>query len=176
MKFVLPMAKFALLFATLSVTFHPDTGPRFSTAQAESQDACAIWLCLPASFDPSDCADAQVEFEKRNATGQPPLPPLSSCSEDSGSGGGSGSYKQGYSPYEDCREGYDARTTRAVGHDGGQATRSCVNPSSCRTYHSGDTEETKCTDFYSPKRRDKPYYIDLTVDGQPFGRYYYSRR
>ncbi len=49
-----------------------------SLGNSASQDACAIWICLPGGF-PSECSGAYSEFKKRIKKGRDPLPRLSSC-------------------------------------------------------------------------------------------------
>jgi len=64
--------KFTIL-ALLAVLFlNPSPG------YSASQDACAIWICLPGGF-PSGCSGAYSEFQKRIKKGRDPLPRLSSC-------------------------------------------------------------------------------------------------
>ena len=40
-----------------------------SPGYSASQDACAIWICLPGGF-PSGCSGAYSEFKKRIKKGQ----------------------------------------------------------------------------------------------------------
>lgn len=49
-----------------------------TTAQAASQDECAIWLCLPGGF-PSGCSSAASAMRDRLRDFKPPLPSFSSC-------------------------------------------------------------------------------------------------
>lgn len=49
------------------------------SAQAASQNECAIWLCLPGGF-PQGCAAAHAAMVSRLRDLKPPLPAFSSCS------------------------------------------------------------------------------------------------
>lgn len=53
-----------------------------NAAHAESQDDCAIWLCLPAGF-PGGCGGAYSAFKDRIKHFRPPLPDFASCSVQS---------------------------------------------------------------------------------------------
>ena len=66
------MRVFVLMVMTM-LLFSPS-----KTATASSQDACAIWICLPGGF-PSGCGGAYSEFKKRIKKGRDPLPKLSTC-------------------------------------------------------------------------------------------------
>lgn len=61
-----------MLFMTLTAS---------GLSRAASQDECAIWLCLPLGFAPSDCDGPVKAMLKRLAHIPPkgPLPPFSSC-------------------------------------------------------------------------------------------------
>lgn len=48
------------------------------SANAASQDECAIWLCAPGGF-PSGCEAAKKAMFKRIKKGKSPLPDFSSC-------------------------------------------------------------------------------------------------
>lgn len=51
-------------------------------AQAADEDACAIWICLPAAFMVEECAPAYTAMVKRLVTGKNPLPLFGSCFDD----------------------------------------------------------------------------------------------
>lgn len=51
-------------------------------ANANSSDACAIWICLPASFLVSECAPAYSAMVERLVRGRSPLPGFGSCFGD----------------------------------------------------------------------------------------------
>lgn len=52
-----------------------------STAQAASEDECAIWICLPGAF-PATCEAAKSAMIDRVRDRKSPLPPFSACSAD----------------------------------------------------------------------------------------------
>lgn len=167
MKLQIPTS---ILAFALGLTFSLESGNEFSLskANAQSEDACAIWICLPGGF-PSGCGNAYSAFVKRLRKGRPPLPALSSCTV----GGTTGSYSIGFAPFEECREGYTTRD----GHDDDRfnpaiTSRTCVNLSSCS--RRGRDDEEFCTDIYRANRRPQPHYIDMIVDGTPLPRQYYS--
>ena len=58
------------------------------SAYAESQDECAIWLCLPGGF-PSGCGAAHSAMISRVRDRKPPLPDFSSCAVNPPEGSGS---------------------------------------------------------------------------------------
>lgn len=50
-----------------------------SITMAASEDECAIWLCAPIGFAPSECAGAHSALIRRIHSLQSPLPSISSC-------------------------------------------------------------------------------------------------
>lgn len=56
----------------------------FSAAKTFANDACDIWMCLPAGFATSYCSGAKSEFKHRIKHGHSPLPDFSSCIVDDG--------------------------------------------------------------------------------------------
>lgn len=46
--------------------------------RAASDDACAIWICLPTGFG-KGCSKPHKEFRKRTRRGQPAMPPFQAC-------------------------------------------------------------------------------------------------
>src|SRR5699024_761104 len=74
----------------------------FNPALAASQAECAIWLCLPSGFGPSECHAAHRAFLHRISPPhpKPALPPFSDCAmKGTGGNGDDLSYKQGYAAY-----------------------------------------------------------------------------
>jgi hypothetical protein len=71
-----------------------------ATANAASQDECAIWICLPGGF-PSGCGAAHSAMKDRIKDRKPPLPPFSSCavSYSGGESGGEMSFDYGIAAY-----------------------------------------------------------------------------
>lgn len=57
-------------------------------AQAQSQDECSIWLCLPGGF-PSGCGAAHSAMVSRLKNWKPPLPDFGSCAVNPPQGSGS---------------------------------------------------------------------------------------
>lgn len=53
-----------------------------SSANAASEDECAIWICLPGGFAPSECNPAKSAMISRVKDLKPPLPPFSACMND----------------------------------------------------------------------------------------------
>ncbi|WP_427047351.1 conjugal transfer protein TraL [Halomonas casei] len=59
-------------------------------AHAASEDECAIWICAPGGFAPSECGPARSAMISRVKDLKPPLPPLSACMVDPPAGAGGG--------------------------------------------------------------------------------------
>jgi len=49
------------------------------TAEVETDDACAIWICLPGLFVPSECDGAREEMFDRIFEGKSPVPSWGGC-------------------------------------------------------------------------------------------------
>lgn len=154
-----------LALALLTVLTVP-LAPAKSYAVSEAE--CAIWLCLPGGF-PESCEPAYSAFKSRIRSGKPPLPPISAC----GSAGSTSNYKTGYEPFEPCKSGY-----RQIG-SGMNGTRDS-EPARC--------QEIDCTsggrwvnprlnspvcDTYPAVRKPKPWFIQLWMDGDYIGKFYY---
>jgi len=141
--------------------------------RAESEDACAIWLCLPAGF-PQGCSGAYGEFRHRLKKRRPPLPDLSSCTTGPNGEKSSGRYELGYEEYYPCDEGFELQVNV---DEGGERAR-CVseNHQSC-PYQEGvqiiHRDEDFCYYYYTAKHRPKPNYIKMWVDGRYLGQYYW---
>ena len=145
------------------------------------EDACAIWLCLPVGFALEGCGGAKTAWAKRLAQFKSPLPSWSSCSVKKGS---TGSYTTGTEPYQACRSGYVS--TRNWREDevqrvdeiadridpGGRVggTPACVRMASC----ANPTDAGSCRDAYTPLANPTPHWIEMVIDGQEVGRFYYN--
>ncbi len=135
--------------------------------RAASQDECAIWLCLPGGF-PQGCAAAHSAMLQRLKKFKPPLPDFGSCAE-----GGSGSYVLGYEPYEPCIEEFE------LSHNTDARPAQCVY-NLRYTYNEGGicagegitTTERIC--YYTAVERPKPYFIEMTVEGEYLGKFFYQ--
>lgn len=137
-----------------------------SPGYSASQDACAIWICLPGGF-PSGCSGAYSEFKKRIKKGENPLPRLSSCTTGPNGETVDGHYQLGYERFEPCDEGYVLRE-RSQGYraiEGACYRRFCA-PSQFQ-------ENSSCQN-YSAILRPKPYYVKMWVNGDYLGQYFYQ--
>lgn len=162
----------SIALTTASVTTSAEAGTR--------EDACAIWLCLPTGFAVEGCGRAKTAWLRRLARAQSPLPSWGSCSVNPGS---TGSYETGREPYQQCRAGYvraedwliDERDRFQRPEDvlrgRGETGPLCVDPTVCAPY---DVEGGRCTAAYVPRVNDTPEWIEMTIDGQNIGRFYYA--
>jgi hypothetical protein len=132
-----------------------------ASAKAESQDACAIWLCLPGGF-PEGCSGAHREFKDRIEDGKPPLPPFSACSVD---GKGNGKYERGVEYFEPCEAGYILET-RGTGRE--QRGECVIKKCAERRFNSS----SNCRKIPA-QRRAKPNYIRMWIDGKDIGKFFY---
>lgn len=120
-----------------------------STAQAASEDECAIWICLPGAF-PATCEAAKSAMIDRVKDNKSPLPPFSACSADGNDHGMSSNHgvvayiparrectRWGYhGKHEECRS-WEALPERYV------------RGTSCRVDHrDGSREPEGCTRTY----------------------------
>jgi len=142
--------------------------------RAESEDSCAIWLCLPAGF-PQGCSGAYGEFMHRLKKRRPPLPDLSSCTTGPNGEKSSGRYELGYNEYYPCEDDFELKV-RTDSEGGGWARCISDNHLSC-LYQEGlqivHRDEDLCYYYYMAKRRLKPNYVKMWVDGQYLGQYYW---
>lgn len=69
-----PIFLLCLTFSLPSLTSFP--------LMAASDDACAIWMCLPTGFG-EGCSGPHKEFRKRTRRHQPAMPPWPSCEKES---------------------------------------------------------------------------------------------
>jgi hypothetical protein len=141
------------LFVLIFLAFLP------TVAKAESQDACAIWLCLPGGF-PSGCSGAYSEFKHRIKKGKPPLPPFASCSVD---GKGNGKYELGVERYEPCKTGFGL-----IEREG----RTYCVETGCIVNNRLQGRLSRCNS-YAAINREKPHFAKMWVDGKYLGQFFY---
>lgn len=134
------------------------------SAKANSEAACAIWLCLPAGF-PSGCEAARREFHRRLDRAKPPLPSFSSCA----TGSSTGRYEFSYEQFEDCGSGYRA-VTDYVGR--GQSIKHACVSELCDASAKWNYQDDRCNAFLR-QPRTKPNSIKIWVDNELIGRYFY---
>lgn len=138
------------------------------SAHAESQDACAIWLCLPGGF-PTGCTAAYDEFKDRIKQGKPPLPDLSNCVDGPNGETANGTYQLGRELFEPCKTGF------AVDQEvlNGLHTAICKPTSQqCSMNTRYRKQEIDCNP-YNAVMRDKTSYIKMWVDGKYLGQFFY---
>lgn len=138
-------------------------------AKAASQDACAIWLCLPGGF-PSGCGGAHSEFKHRIKKGKPPLPDLSSCTED---GKTSGNYQLGVEPFAPCKAGYTLKVYGSGGYGNWNRQAACYSNKCANRIGTAFQGDWRC-DNYEATRRPKPRFIKMWIDGQYQGQFFYQ--
>lgn len=130
---------------------------------AASEDACAIWICMPGGF-PQGCSGAYSEFKHRVKKGRPPLPELSSCTTGPNGEKVSGHYQLGYEHYEPCKEGYVLRESRQI------------NQAKCYVERCAPVkyrQDNYYCENYQAILRPKPNYVKMWVDGDYLGQYFY---
>ncbi len=137
-----------------------------SSGYSASQDACAIWICLPGGF-PSGCSGAYSEFKKRIQKGRDPLPRLSSCTTGPNGEKVDGYYQLGYERFEPCDDGYVLRE-RSQGYRAieGACYRQFCAPSQFQ-------DNSSCQN-YTAVLRPQPYYVKMWVNGDYLGQYFYQ--
>ncbi len=135
------------------------------TALASSQDACAIWICLPGGF-PSGCGGAYSEFKKRIKKGRDPLPKLSSCTTGPNGETIDGHYQLGYERFEPCNEGFVLRERQ----QGYRVTQGLCYRTGCAPQQY--RENNRC-ESYQALIRPKPNFVKMWVDGEYLGQYFY---
>ena len=137
-----------------------------SPGYSASQDACAIWICLPGGF-PSGCSGAYSEFKKRIKKGKDPLPRLSSCTTGPNGEKVDGHYQLGYERFEPCDDGYVLRE-RLQGY---RAVEGVCYRQFCAPLQFQDN--SSCHN-YTAIIRPKPYYVKMWVNGDYLGQYFYQ--
>ncbi len=160
-----------VIFSVLLISLIFVTDP----VRAESQDACAIWLCLPAGF-PQGCAGAYGEFKYRLKKRRPPLPDLSSCTTGPNGEKSKGHYQLGYEKYYPCEDGFKLKVkidpeaggwARCISDNHNKLP--CSYKKGLNISHNGD----RCHYYYPAKRRQKPSYIKMWVNGEYLGQYFW---
>lgn len=134
---------------------------------AESQDACAIWLCLPGGF-PQGCSGAYSEFKRRIKKGWSPLPDLASCSTGPNGEKSHGRYEMGFERYFPCDEGFVLREKQ---NDG--AFLAACYKQACAPQNYTQNDDFRC-ESYQAKLRPKPHFVKMWIDGQYLGQYFYQ--
>lgn len=139
-------------------------------ARAESQAACAIWLCLPGGF-PTGCADAYSEFKHRIKKGKSPLPNLSSCTVGPDGTSSNGSYKMGVEYFLSCRDGF--QYDRTPQNNLNEVMCIPTNPKcNIREKYRGG-EKVDCTP-YQAERRKQTRFVQMWIDGKYLGQFFYQ--
>nr|AGH89318.1 conserved hypothetical protein similar to pRA3.33 [uncultured bacterium] len=157
-------AKAVVLMALFGVT----TSMVSPSAQAASEDECAIWLCLPGGF-PSGCGGAKSAMLKRVKKGKSPLPDFVSCAVKSG--GSSMTYDYNYAAAIQERRVCKRYT-------GNQNNSRCVEWETVPAHYqkgkvcainnqTGSRNPRGCTSTYR--------YVDVFVDGALTGDTYFWR-
>jgi len=135
---------------------------------AESEDACAIWICLPGGF-PSGCEGAYREFKDRIKHRKPPLPALSSCTTGPNGEHVDGRYELGLERFEACEDDYVLR--EGTGNGGATILGMCY------LKRCAPAENQNGNDYcqhYEAVKRLKPNYIKMWVDGDYLGQFWYQ--
>lgn len=155
------MKKWAVIFIFLQIWV-------IGKAQAESQNACAIWLCLPGGF-PKGCASAYDEFRSRIEHGKPPLPDLSSCVVGPDRKQSNGTYQIGTEFFEPCKSGFavDQEILNGLG-------RAICKPTSSQCLLSPKYRKQKMDCIpYNALMRSKFHYVKMWVEGRYLGQFFY---
>jgi len=155
-----------LIFGMLLITAFSFERP----VQAASEDACAIWLCLPGGF-PQGCSGAYSEFKNRLKKGKSPLPDLSSCTTSPNGERVSGHYEIGYEPWIQCESGFVLREFR---HNGSYRENGALcYKEFCAPANYASRNEGQYCENYLAIRREKPHFVKMWVDGEYLGQYFY---
>jgi len=147
-------------------------GVNSSVSRAESQNACAIWLCLPAGF-PQGCSGAYGEFKHRIKKGRPPLPPLSSCSNGPNGETTNGRYTLGYEQFEPCKGGYTLKTYGFGGYGRSNNLKGACYLNRCVSRIGTAIPNDYRCENYIAKKRPKPSFVKMWVDGKYLGQFFY---
>lgn len=142
-----------------------------SPAKADSDAACAIWLCLPAGFPGSECSAAHSEFKHRIKKGKPPLPNLAGCSSGPDGGYSTGNYTMGYEPFVPCKNGYTLKTINR-GYGRGNQTGICYANACATRIYTPILNDYRCASYVATPR-PKPSFVKMWVDGTYLGQFFY---
>lgn len=141
-----------------------------SFAYAETEDSCAIWLCLPGGF-PTGCAAAYSEFKHRIKKGKPPLPKISACTTGPNGENSDGNYQMGDEYFFPCKNGLEYSRIPQNSYD----EVMCVpaDPQcNLREKYRRD-KKVDCTP-YKPERRKMSHFIKIWMDGKYLGQFFYQ--
>jgi hypothetical protein len=138
-------------------------------ARAESEAACAIWLCLPGGF-PTGCSAAYNEFKHRLKKRKPPLPSLSSCTTGPDGNSSNGSYDMGVEYYYPCKAGFTYNRKPEFQFDNIMCVPTDPRCELSDSYKSQNPSE--CT-RYAAEARKKISFLRIWVDGKYLGQYFY---
>lgn len=152
--------KFIILALVAVFFINPKNG------HAVSQDACAIWICLPGGF-PTGCGGAYSEFKKRIKKGRDPLPKLSSCTTGPNGERIDGHYQLGYERFEPCDDGFILREKRR----GYRVSQGLCYRTQCAPQQY--QENSRCEN-YQAVFRPKPHFVKMWVNGEYLGQYFYQ--
>lgn len=147
---------------------------------AESDAACAIWLCLPTGFG-QGCGDAKSEFKKRIKKGRSPLPDLGSCIVKSvlGNSNQSGAKASVMSSKDGIGALISSHTTCdkwARKRSGGETESYCAKTKIVPAYvqHNVYCQRRTRDNDESPKHCTRTVrYVQTFMDGKQFGSTYY---
>lgn len=139
-------------------------------AKAESEAACAIWLCLPGGF-PTGCAAAYSEFKHRLKKGKSPLPSLLSCTTGPDGNSSNGSYQMGVEYFLPCKEGFQYDRTPQNNLDEVMCIPTNPKCNIREKYRGG--KKVDCTP-YQAERRKQTRFIQMWIDGKYIGQFFYQ--
>ncbi len=170
----------AILALTLTSTPTHITS-NYAHAQIAGEDDCAIWLCLPLGFAAPGCGPARRAFLRR-VPFRPPLPAFPLCVVP-GTNSSIGTFTEGREEFESCGEGFEptfipdqsiSRNVLEIIEPGleGDGQLVCARPESCTNRFNGTA--TYCSEAFTPARRTDQEFVEVFIDGESQGRYYYS--
>ncbi|HAJ90407.1 MAG TPA: hypothetical protein DCM27_05270 [Rhodospirillaceae bacterium] len=139
-------------------------------AKAESEAACAIWLCLPGGF-PSGCSAAYSEFKHRIKKGRPPLPSLSSCVVGPDGSRSNGSYQMGVEYFLPCKDGFEFSKSPQESYE---SVMCLPIDSQCNLREKYRRDKKMDCTPYPAERRTQPRFIKMWVDGKYLGQFFYQ--
>jgi hypothetical protein len=127
-------------------------------------------LCLASPGGPKQFAECRPTIDtlhQKLARGEP----FPKCTEANAEGV---STKKGYEPYEPCMDGYEqARMTIAEFNRGDKTV--CRKPIGFQEeIIDGRPQKVPVYEYYDARERSKPRYVEIWMNGEPYGeRYYY---
>jgi len=159
------MRKFMIGLISMGFLFFDVSG-----AKADTEAACAIWLCLPGGFS-TGCAPAYSEFKQRIKKGKSPLPNLSSCTTGPDGKSSNGSYQMGVEYFLSCRQGFKYNKIPQSYSDEIMCVPTNPKCNIREKYRGGD--KIDCTS-YQAERRSLTRFVKMWVDGQYLGQFFYQ--